>query len=120
MTKIHFGHLYPSTLGFDRVFNTLEAMLDTVPNTSEKFPPHNIIKLDDQKYVVELAVAGFNEDEITITVEDGVLKIEGEKQETDDKVEYLHIYWIMCTKLREVVEKMCIRLCLTYIKGLYE
>ena len=33
MTKIHFGHLYPSTLGFDRVFNTLEAMLDTVPNT---------------------------------------------------------------------------------------
>ena len=90
MTKIHFGHLYPSTLGFDRVFNTLEAMLDTVPNTSEKFPPHNIIKLDDQKYVVELAVAGFNEDEIDITVEDGVLKIEGEKHETDDTVEYLH------------------------------
>jgi len=90
MTKVHFGHLYPSTLGFDRMFNTLEAMLDTVPNTSDKFPPHNIIKLDDQKYVVELAVAGFNEDEIDITVEDGVLKIAGEKKETEDEIEYLH------------------------------
>ena len=90
MTKIHFGHLYPSTLGFDRMFNTLEAMLDTVPDTSAKFPPHNIIKLDDQKYVVELAVAGFDEDEIDITVEDGVLKIAGEKKETEDEIEYLH------------------------------
>lgn len=90
MTKVHFGHLYPSTLGFDRMFNTLEAMLDTAPNTSEKFPPHNIIKLDDQKYVVELAVAGFDEDEIDITVEDGILKITGEKKEPENEIEYLH------------------------------
>src|SRR6056300_1484847 len=72
------------------MFNTLEAMLDTVPDTSAKFPPHSIIKLDDQKYVVELAVAGFDEDEIDITVEDGVLKIAGEKKETEDEIEYLH------------------------------
>ena len=90
MTKIHFGHLYPSTLGFDRMFDTLEAMLDATPNTTDKFPPHNIIKLDDQKYVVELAVAGFDEDEIDITVEDGILRIEGEKKETENEIEYLH------------------------------
>ena len=91
MTKIHFGHLYPSTLGFDRIFNELESMLSsTVDHTGDKFPPHNIIKLSDEKYVVELAVAGFDENEINITVSEGVLSIEGNKKESEEQIEYLH------------------------------
>jgi len=91
MTKIHFGNLYPSTLGFDRMFNELESMLNnSIDHTSEKFPPHNIIKVDDEKYVVELAVAGFDEDEIDISVKEGVLSIEGNKKEVAEKIEYLH------------------------------
>ena len=97
MTKIHFGNLYPTTLGFDRMFRDLESMLDTSINTpTEKFPPHNIIKLDEYKYAVELAVAGFNEDEIDITVEDGLLTIKGDKKETSDVVDYL--YKGICTR----------------------
>lgn len=91
MAKVQFGSLYPTTLGFDRMFNDLEAMLDsTINHTAEKFPPHNIIKLDEYKYTVELAVAGFDEDEIDITVEDGLLTIKGEKTPNDEKVNYLH------------------------------
>jgi len=91
MTKLHFGHLYPSSLGFDRLFNELDSMLNTtLDHTQEKFPPHNIIKIDDEKYIVELAVAGFDEDEIDITVKDGVLSIEGAKKETKEEVNYLH------------------------------
>ena len=93
MAKVQFGSLYPTTLGFDRMFNDLEAMLDsTINHTAEKFPPHNIIKLDEYKYTVELAVAGFDEDEIDITVEDGLLTIKGEKTPNDEKVNY-------CTKV---------------------
>lgn len=91
MAKVQFGSLYPTTLGFDRMFNDLESMLNsTINHTAEKFPPHNIIKLDEYKYSVELAVAGFDEDEIDITVEDGLLTIKGEKKPNDETVNYLH------------------------------
>lgn len=90
MTRVHFGSLYPSTLGFDRMFDELESLLTATTQSTEKFPPHNIIKLDDYKYVVELAVAGFQEDEIDITVEDDVLIVKGEKKENEKEVTYLH------------------------------
>jgi molecular chaperone IbpA len=67
--KVSFGQLYPTTLGFERMFRDLESMLDgSFESSNEKFPPHNIIKLDEARYVVELAVAGFNQDEIDVTV----------------------------------------------------
>ena len=57
---------------------------------SSSFPPHNILKLDESHYVVELAVAGFSKSEIEITVENGNLTIKGEKKEKDTEVTYLH------------------------------
>ena len=75
--------------GFERVFNDVERILNNRPASS--FPPHNILKVNDNKYVVELAVAGYNKDEIDITVEDNSLIIKGEKPEKDvEGVEYLH------------------------------
>lgn len=61
--------------------------LNHVSNTS--FPPHNIVKVNDTTYRVELAIAGYTENDIDVTVEDGKLKIVGLKK-TDEKVEYLH------------------------------
>lgn len=91
MTRIHFGPLVPSTLGFERFFDEVERMLDgEVKVPTQSFPPHNIIKLDDNRYVVELAVAGFSKDEIDVTVADGTLTIKGEKQDKTDSVQYLH------------------------------
>lgn len=89
--RISFGPLHHSTLGFDRFFDEVEKLL-TVDSraVSTTFPPHNIIKLDDTHYLVELAVAGFAKDEIDISVEDGTLVIKGEKKEKDSKVQYLH------------------------------
>jgi molecular chaperone IbpA len=48
------------------------------------YPPYNVVKLDDDSFVIELAVAGFSKNSIDITVQDSVLNIEGE-QETDDR-----------------------------------
>lgn len=83
--------LYNSTLGFESFFQDVEKLLDSdFKNTTTSFPPHNILKLDDNRYVVELAVAGFNKNEIEITVNDGELIIKGNKQAKEQDAEYLH------------------------------
>ena len=89
--RISFGPLAHTTLGFERFFDDVEKLLASdVSKVSSSFPPHNIIKLDESRYVVELAVAGFSKDEIEITVEDGTLTVKGEKKEKDTDVTYLH------------------------------
>jgi len=89
--RISFGPLHHSTLGFDRFFDEAERLLKTdLTKVSPAFPPHNIIKLDDNRYLVELAVAGFAEAEIDILVEDNNLIIKGEKKDKDTDVTYIH------------------------------
>jgi len=91
MTRISFGPLAHTTLGFENFFRDVEKLLDMdMTKTTQSFPPHNIIKLDDTRYVVELAVAGFSKDEIEITAEDGTLAIRGEKKDKEVEVTYLH------------------------------
>ena len=89
--KISFGNLYPSTLGFETMLRDIESIMqNSVETVSDKFPPHNIIKVNDTHYMVELAIAGFDEKEIDITVKDGLMTIKGEKQQADNEVNYLH------------------------------
>jgi molecular chaperone IbpA len=85
--RISFGPLYHSTLGYDNIFRELEKTLESP--TLNNFPPHNIIKIEDNKYIVELACAGYSKEELDISVEDNVLYIKGEKKDTKTK-EYIH------------------------------
>jgi len=89
--RISFGPLAHTTLGFERFFDDVERLLASdVAKVSTSFPPHNILKLDESHYVVELAVAGLSKSEIEITVEDGTLTIKGEKKDKDAEIQYLH------------------------------
>jgi molecular chaperone IbpA len=89
--KISFGNLYPSTLGFETMLRDIESIMqNSVETVSDKFPPHNIIKVNDTHYMVELAIAGFDEKEIDITVKDGLMTVKGEKEQADNEVNYLH------------------------------
>ena len=89
--KISFGNLYPSTLGFESMLRDIESIMqNSVETVSDKFPPHNIIKVNDTHYMVELAIAGFDEKEIDITVKDGLMTVKGEKQQAENEVNYLH------------------------------
>jgi molecular chaperone IbpA len=78
----------PNFVGFDRLLDTFDMMANT---QSTAFPHHNIIR-NENKYTVELAVAGFSDKDIDIEVEKNVLHIRGiiPKQESNDKAEYLH------------------------------
>lgn len=92
MTRISFGPLAYTTLGFERIFDDIDRVLNMSPaeKSVTTFPPHNIIKLDDNRYMVELAVAGFSKDEIDIEIVNGTLSIKGQKLEKVDESLFIH------------------------------
>jgi molecular chaperone IbpA len=60
-------------------------------SVSNNYPPHNILRLGDNDYAIQLAVTGFAKSEISVTVEDNVLIVKGESMTTDHAPEqYLH------------------------------
>ena len=69
--------LFPrsSFVGFDHLFNELEF---TAKHAQDHYPPHNIIKTSDQDYLIEMAVAGFSKDELSVEVKDRTLTVMGE------------------------------------------
>jgi molecular chaperone IbpA len=69
---------------FGDVFGTIFTQ------SNVNFPPYNIIYQDENKYSIELAVAGFSKQEITIEFVDGVLTVSGKKVKSDVKVKYQH------------------------------
>lgn len=69
---------WPWMVGFERQINTLAKMSETMGRGST-YPPYNIIKHSDDKYTVEMALAGFAKREIKIQVKDNVLTIVGAK-----------------------------------------
>jgi molecular chaperone IbpA len=66
----------------------IDKFFSTTPTTNT-YPPYNIVKIDDDKIVMEFAVAGFKKDDISITTEKNVLSINAEKPDADEK-KYLH------------------------------
>jgi hypothetical protein len=80
-----FGSHLNQFVGLERLLKDME-MSTSDYQLSTKYPPHNIIKYNDNEYVVELAVAGFSREELEITVEDCVLIMTGTKGEFDNRV----------------------------------
>jgi molecular chaperone IbpA len=72
-----------STVGFDRLFDMLED--SSLGQGQENYPPFDLIKLGDDQYRIELAVAGFKRDEIDITAQQNVLIVTGAKSEESDE-----------------------------------
>ena len=81
--------VYPRNafLGFDHIFDQLEQIHSHAKDT---YPPHNVIKYDNMKYDIELAIAGFNKDHIDIEVKDHVLTITGDRPQRRDQNSYVH------------------------------
>ncbi|WP_274627577.1 Hsp20 family protein [Arvimicrobium flavum] len=86
-TSMDFSPFYRSSIGFDRIFDLLEKA--SVPQNGDNWPPYDIAKLGEDSYRIVIAVAGFSDDELTITQEANMLVINGEKVETG-AVQYLH------------------------------
>ena len=80
-----FGNFRRSSVGFDRLFD----MLENNNFAGENYPPFDLIKLDDNQYRIEIAVAGFGTQEIEITSQQNQLLVRGQKSE-DDGSTYVH------------------------------
>jgi molecular chaperone IbpA len=79
-----FAPFRRSTVGFDRLFDMLEN--SSLSQGGENYPPFDLIKLGDNDFRIELAVAGFKPDELDITAQQNVLLVSGRKKdETDEK-----------------------------------
>ena len=90
-----FNQLRPVTVGFDNMFDHFERMFDgdvATFQTQVNFPPYNIVKTGDFTYDVELALAGFSKDDITVDYADNILTVKSVKKEKsdDDKDGVLH------------------------------
>ena len=84
-----FNQLRPVTVGFDNMFDHFESMFDgdvfSVPQVN--FPPYNIVKTGDFTYDVELALAGYSKDDITVDYADNVLTVKSIKKSDESKDE---------------------------------
>lgn len=86
-TVFDFSPLYRSSIGFDRIFDALEAANRQDP--AGNWPPYDIVKTGDDDYRITMAVAGFARDELTITYEPNLLMVSGQKAGQDNG-QYLH------------------------------
>ena len=75
MTGVHSLFPRSSFVGFDHLFNELEF---TAKHAQDHYPPHNIIKEGESDYLIEMAVAGFSKDELSVEVKDRTLTVIGE------------------------------------------
>lgn len=82
--------LYRTMVGFDRLAN----MIDTATRLdgTQGYPPYNIERLDENAFAIELAVAGFAEDDLEIETKDGLLTVTGRRDKPEDSEErqFLH------------------------------
>ncbi len=86
MTKLTFG-AHPFLLGFDQLERLVER---TAKSGGDGYPPYNIEQSGENAFRITLAVAGFREDELSITVEDRQLVIRGRQAEDDTGRVFLH------------------------------
>ena len=89
LTTLDLPHFNRATIGFDRLFNELERGFQNSPNGSG-YPPYNIAQINEDEFMISIAVAGFGMDNLSITKDQDQLKIEGTAPKGDDEVNYLH------------------------------
>jgi molecular chaperone IbpA len=88
MRTIDFTPLYRSAVGFDRLAALLDAA--AASDSASGYPPYNIERTDENAYRIEIAVAGFKPEELTIEAKENVLTVQGRKTANDETRRFLH------------------------------
>jgi molecular chaperone IbpA len=84
MRTFDFAPFYRSTVGFDRLFSTLDQ-LGGVDGSVPSYPPYNIERSGENAYRISVAVAGFTDADLSIEAKENTLTIHGEKQTNDEE-----------------------------------
>lgn len=79
--------IHKFAIGFDSMFDEL-LRLDSRQN--ENYPPYNIVQINEDEFMISLAVAGFSQDNLKITKDKNFLVIEGTPTSPDEEIKFLH------------------------------
>ena len=82
-----FAYPRNAFLGFDHIFDQLENIHQ---HSKDTYPPHNVVKDEEMKYTLEMAVAGFKQEHIDIEVKDHILTISGDRPQRREQNAYVH------------------------------
>jgi molecular chaperone IbpA len=77
--RFDFTPLFRTTVGFDRLFDTLDQVAQF--DAAQSYPPYNIERTSENQYRVTVAVAGFSDKDLNVEVRDGVLTVAGKRDE---------------------------------------
>jgi len=88
MRTFDFAPLYRSVVGFDRLADLLEAA--SAETASTGYPPYNIERTAENEYRIEIAVAGFRPEELSVEVKENLLTVQGRKAANDESRQFLH------------------------------
>jgi len=89
LTTLDLPNFHRATVGFDRLFNELDRQFTNSAKGST-YPPYNIAQINDDEYMISIAAAGFGMDNLDITKDKNILRIEGKAPIGDENVNYLH------------------------------
>lgn len=89
MTLLDMHKFDPFSIGYDKMFDRLDSISQNLSKTIPGYPPYNIKKVEDNKYTIELAVAGFSKTDINIELKEGTLCVSGATK-SDDGSQFLH------------------------------
>ena len=85
-----FHNINRYAIGFDHLMDHLVTLHSNNNLTTNEYPPYDIIKEGESNYKIELAVAGFKKDELSIQLKENTLTIKGETNSKNSNGEYLH------------------------------
>ena len=88
LTTLDLPSFHRSTVGFDRLFNELDRQFAN--SQSQGYPPYNIAQINEDEFMITLAVAGFGMDNLDITKDGNILRVEGTSPKGGENVNYLH------------------------------
>jgi molecular chaperone IbpA len=88
ITTFDLPQLARSSVGFDRMFDEINRQFEN--SKSNGYPPYNVVELEEDQWIISLAVAGFGIDDFDITLDRNVLTVEGTSKKNDEDVKYLH------------------------------
>lgn len=88
LQTLDLPQLHRATVGFDQLFNEMDRQFAN--SKSSGYPPYNVAEINDNEWLISIAVAGFGIDNLDITVDSNTLTVEGTAPKGDENVKYLH------------------------------
>ena len=86
ITRLNYDPFY---VGIDRILDRMHD-INKGQNTQTKYPPYNIIKVGENSYLIEMALAGFDENDFDIELHNGVLKVSADVSAVDEDADYIY------------------------------